>query len=177
MQRRDRLSMLLTGMSEFNIQTATEDGVCHIRLTGRVTFTMSRRFDAFIGDLFKDPLTDIIVDLRKTDHLDSTMLGLLAKIARLFVARYHRKPTLLSTHEDMNLLLDSMGFESAFEIRANSEVVPFFLEDIPPLEKSVPIPETLLEAHEHLAEMDDRNADRFRTTVETLRDAVNRKEP
>ena len=59
-------------MSEFNIQTATEDGVCHIRLTGRVTFTMSRRFDAFSEESINQTLSDIIIDMRKTD-LDRTI--------------------------------------------------------------------------------------------------------
>jgi len=162
-------------VSEFNIQTATEDGVCHIRLTGRITFTMSRRFDAFIEDVIKDTLVDIIIDMRKAEHIDSTMLGLLAKIARRFIAHHHRKPTLLSTNEDISILLDNMGFEAAFDIRASADAVPFYLEDIPLLEKSVPMPETLMEAHSELMELDDRNVERFSTTVETLRDAVERK--
>lgn len=161
-------------MSEFNIQTATEEGVCHIRLTGRVTFTMSRRFDAFIDELFQEPLSEIILDLRETDHIDSTMLGLLAKIARIFIERYHRKPALLSTRDDINILLDSMGFDAAFELRTSAAVVPFFLEDIPLLEKSVPLPETLLEAHSLLMDLDERNVDRFSHTVDALRDSVDR---
>ncbi len=162
-------------MSEFNIQAATEDGVCHIRLTGRITFTMSRRFDAFIEDAISQALSDIIIDLRKTEHIDSTMLGLLAKIARRFIAHHHRKPTLLSTREDINILLDNMGFDAAFDICPNTDAVPFYLEDIPLLDRTVPIPETLLEAHGELIDLDERNADRFGTTVETLRDAVRRK--
>ena len=161
-------------MSEFNIQTATEEGVCHIRLTGRVTFSMSRRFDAFIDELFQEPLSEIILDLRETDHIDSTMLGLLAKIARIFIERYHRKPALLSTRDDINILLDSMGFDAAFELRTSADVVPFFLEDIPLLEKSVPMPETLLEAHSLLMDLDERNVDRFSHTVDALRDSVDR---
>ncbi len=164
-------------MSEFNIQTATEDGVCHIRLTGRVTFTMSRRFDAFIEESINQTLSDIIIDMRKTEHIDSTILGLLAKIARRFIAHHHRKPTLLSTSEDINILLENMGFETAFDIRPCVDTVPFYLEDIPLIEKSVPMPETLLEAHSELMDLDERNVDRFSTTVDTLRDAVQRKSP
>ena len=162
-------------MSEFNIQTATEDGICHIRLTGRVTFTMSRRFDTFIETLADEHLSDIIIDLRRADYLDSTMLGLLAKIARGFLARTHRKPALLSSHGDMNLLLDSMGFEAAFDIRAFAATTPFLLEDIPMLAEAAPTPETLLEAHKLLMDLDDRNIDRFTTTVETLEGDLARK--
>jgi anti-anti-sigma factor len=162
-------------VSEFNIQSATEDGVCHIRLTGRVTFTMSQRFDAFIEDVFRKPPSDIIIDLRKTEYMDSTALGLLAKTARRFIAHHHRKPTLLSTQEDINILLESMGFDAAFDIRSSVGSVPFYLEDIPLLEKSVPMPETLLEAHETLMDLDRRNVDRFSTTVDTLRETVARK--
>ena len=162
-------------MSEFNIQTATEEGICHIRLTGRLTFAMSRRFDAFIDSLADEHLSDIIIDLRKADYLDSTMLGLLAKIARGFLARTHRKPTLLSSREDMNLLLDSMGFDAAFDIRDFAATTPFLLDDIPLPAEAAPTPETLLEAHKLLMDLDDRNIDRFSTTVETLEDAVERK--
>jgi anti-anti-sigma factor len=159
-------------VSEFNIQTATEDGICHIRLTGRITFTMSRRFDAFIEDTINRALSDIVIDMRATEHIDSTMLGLLAKIARRFIAHYHRKPTLLSTREDINILLDTMGFDAAFTICPSAESEPFYLEDIPLPDKSVPMPETLLEAHSELMELDDRNVERFSTTVDALRDAV-----
>jgi anti-anti-sigma factor len=146
-------------------------------LTGRITFTMSRRFDAFIEDVINQTLSDIIIDLRKTEHIDSTMLGLLAKIARRFIAHHHRKPMLLSTSEDINVLLDHMGFDTAFDIRTSADAVPFYLEDIPPLEKTVPMPETLLDAHSELMDLDERNVDRFSTTVETLRDAVQRESP
>ncbi len=162
-------------MSEFNIQAAVEDGVCHICLTGRVTFTMSRRFDAYIEEMLEKGPADIVIDLRKTDHIDSTILGLLAKIARRYIAGSGRKPTLLSTREDINVLLESMGFEAAFDIRTSVDAVPFYLEDIPPLEKAVPMPETLLEAHTELMDLDERNVPRFSTTVDTLRDAVKRK--
>ncbi len=161
-------------MSEFNIQSAVEEDVCHIRLTGRLTFAMSRRFDAFIEETFNKPPADIIIDLRKTEYMDSTILGLLAKIARRFITHHNRKPTLLSTREDTNILLESMGFDAAFEIRSSAESVPFYLEDIPLLEKSDPMPETLLEAHETLMDLDERNVDRFSTTVKTLREVVER---
>ncbi|NQU39802.1 MAG: STAS domain-containing protein [Lentisphaerae bacterium] len=162
-------------MSEFNIQTATEDGICHIRLTGRLTFAMSQRFDAFIDTLALENLADIIIDLRKADYLDSTILGLVAKIARSFIARAHRKPTLLSSREDMNLLLESMGFDSAFEIRVSAAVTPFLLDDIPVPAEEAPTPETLLEAHKLLMDLDDRNIDRFSTAVETLEGTLERK--
>lgn len=159
-------------VSEFNIQFAVEDGVCHLRLIGRITFTMSRRFDAFIDELFKQPISDIVIDLRRAEHIDSTMLGLLAKIARQFIASHHHKPTLISTSEDINILLENMGFDAAFDISARVEAMPFYLEDIPSLESSVPVPETLLEAHGELMDLDERNVERFQTTVDTLRDAV-----
>jgi len=136
---------------------------------------MSRRFDAFIEDAINQTLSDIIIDVRKAEHIDSTMLGLLAKIARRFIAHHHRKPTLLSTNEDISILLDNMGFDAAFTIRPSAAAVPFYLEDIPLLEKSVPMPETLLEAHGELMDLDDRNVERFSTTVEALRDSVERK--
>jgi anti-anti-sigma factor len=135
---------------------------------------MSQRFDAFIEEAFREPPSDIIIDLCKTEYMDSTILGLLAKIARRFITHHHRKPTLLSTQEDINILLESMGFDAAFDIRANADSVPFYLEDIPLLEKSVPMPETLLEAHETLMDLDKRNVVRFSTTVDTLREAVDR---
>ena len=163
-------------MSEFNIQTATEDGICHIRLTGRVTFSMSRRFDTFIETLAAENLSNIIIDLRKADYLDSTMLGLLAKIARGFISRAHRKPMLLSNREDMNLLLESMGFDSAFEIREHADETPFLLDDVPMPAEAAPTPETLLEAHKLLMDLDDRNIERFSTTVEMLERKVEGKE-
>jgi anti-anti-sigma regulatory factor len=157
-------------MPECHIYSAVTDGVCFIRLVGRLNFTTCARFDAFIRNIFLQlHFKAVAIDLCAVEHIDSTILGLLARIARYTLIRYGHKPKIYSTRPDMNLLLDTMCFETAFDIVRESPDLPDDLVEIPVLDDEKPNPGlVVLSAHKTLMRMNKQNETAFRDVVEQL---------
>jgi hypothetical protein len=57
-----------------------------------------------------------VIDLTETRSIDSTTLGLLAKLSILSRQKVGLLPTVVTTHEDITRLLQSMGFDQVFNI-------------------------------------------------------------
>jgi len=157
-------------MAECHIYSAIHDRVCYIRLVGRVNFTSCSRFDAFIRNVFlQGSFEDVVIDLCRTEHIDSTIFGLLARIARYTLIRYGHKPRMYSTRSDINILLGTMSFQTAFDIFNEETTPPGGLQEIPHLEDEDSRPgHIVLDAHRTLMRMSKRNADAFRPVVEQL---------
>ena len=153
-----------------NILTTREGTTRYIKLTGRVTFSASSRFDTFIEQQADADVTDVVIDLNETEYVDSTILGLLAKVARHLIARRHCKPTILCGVEDINAVLDSMGFDAAFVIEHRTDEAGHTYEELPAVESGdAPQSGTLLQAHETLAELNDQNRETFQGTIDALK--------
>jgi anti-anti-sigma factor len=108
-------------MDAGNVLYANHDGLVVFKFVGEIRYTMgdsyrvSASLDAFLDDLFESKdFENILIDLTETDSIDSTNLGLLAKIAQFTERHYGRKPTIISTNEDINAILDSVGFDQVF---------------------------------------------------------------
>lgn len=147
---------------------ARMNGTCVIRFVGDIRYTLSAALDAFLDKLFADPaLERIIVDLRETTSIDSTNLGLLAKIATFVRNRFGGKPALVSTRADVNRILDSVGFSDIFEWVADCPDTDAKSKEI----QSAGVSEemtgrTVLEAHRILCALNERNLEMFRDVVE-----------
>lgn len=157
-------------MTAGRILYAIDDGVCLIRMEGRVTYATGPSFSAFIDKLFaKGAISEVMVDLSQALYLDSTTLGLLGKLANSVYRELQRKVTVISPCDDVNTVLASMGFDSVFIILKNGPCNQQNLQGIP-LEQQTEIEraKVILDAHRLLMEMNDANAARFRDVVEAL---------
>lgn len=152
------------------ILTGEQDGVSFVKLVGSVTHLLGPALDSCIDRLFaRDDSADVVVDLTETTYLDSTILGLLAKVANRCQERWQRPATLLSTNVDINVLLDSIGFSDIFLILHPEHPLGNALEAVPriALDEGDHV-RLLLEAHRRLAAMSDTNRTRFRDVIELL---------
>ena len=157
-------------MRSGRILAAQQGDVCLIKLEGSVTHTISGGFDLFItGALENRSVTQFVIDLRDVVHIDSTNLGLLARIARNQLARGEGSPVLVSVNADVNTLLKSMGFDAVFVIVECSPADVSCCREIP--ERHPDRAEqlrTMLDAHRTLMELNKKNRATFRTVVEAL---------
>ena len=64
--------------------------------------------------LDNDNFKTVLIDLTETDGIDSTSLGLLAKISVRMKQRHQQLPTIISTNDDITRILLSMGFDRVF---------------------------------------------------------------
>jgi anti-anti-sigma factor len=146
-----------------------------LKLIGDVRYTMGCALGDFLDRLFtQTDYNDIVVDLTETHSIDSTSLGLLAKIANFNRQHFAHKTTLLSTNPDINQILDNMGFYEIFNIRDTGEAITAALQQ---LAISAPCKDELTrimyEAHQTLSDLNPRNEEAFKGVLDNLRSRLN----
>lgn len=157
-------------MSSGGIWVARHEGVNVIRLTGDVRLNLCVSFDNFINALFaQENFGPVVFDLRATQGIDSTTLGLIAKIARGAEERHLSQPVAVTSNASIVRLLESMGFEDILQIVEDTAVPDGQLRAL--RENTVDerkVLDKVLEAHHILAELNYPNKDKFRELIETL---------
>lgn len=143
-----------------------------LKLVGDVRYTMGCALGDFLDGLFAQvDYDDIIVDLTEAHSIDSTSLGLLAKIANFNRQHFAHPTTLLSTNPDVNQVLENLGFYEIFNIRDTGENISAALRQLAipePCSKDA-LTRIVYEAHRALSDLNPRNQDAFQSVVEKLR--------
>ncbi|WP_419536712.1 STAS domain-containing protein [Endozoicomonas sp.] len=104
-------------MNPGKIQFAESDGTYVLKLIGEVRLTLCSSLESFLQTMFEEPgFRSVIVDLSETETIDSTSLGLLAKLSILARKKINQRPVLISPLPDITRILMSMGFERIFII-------------------------------------------------------------
>ncbi|WP_193165093.1 STAS domain-containing protein [Microbulbifer hainanensis] len=157
-------------MQSGQIMVGAHEGVYVIKLVGDVRLNLCTSFDDFIDNMFAhDDFTDVVFDLHGAEGVDSTTLGLMAKIAIRALDRGCQKPLALSADKGIRHLLDAMGFDALIEV---SDERRDFATETKPLKCKTPdecaAREKVLEAHRVLMSMNEHNAETFRDLVHTL---------
>ena len=159
-------------MPQGKIWVADHDGVYLIRMVGDVRLTLCMSFDHFIDSMFAaDDFAAIIFDLSEADAIDSTTLGLMAKISILSSQRKKMRPSVIATTPGMNRLLESMGFGEIFDILqekpsavAEAPAQPLVCEEMSEQQARAKV----LEAHRILMQLNEKNKSTFQDLVRTL---------
>lgn len=148
-----------------------QGGTYVLKLVGDIRYTMGCALGDFLDGLFaRADYDDIVVDMTQTHSIDSTSLGLLAKIANFSRSRFAHKTTLLSTNPDVNQVLDTMGFYDIFNIRDTGETISATLQQLATQEPCKDdLTRIVFEAHRTLSELNPRNQEAFKNVVESLR--------
>jgi len=112
----------------------------------------------------------VSIDLNAAENLDSTTLGVLAKVALLVKKSLGIKADLYSVDENIQRLVQSMGFAAIFNIR--DEVIAA-LPDLLPIRfvesEEEDVREAVIDAHRALIDVDESNRAKFQGLVETLK--------
>lgn len=152
------------------ILVAQHDGVYILKLIGDVRVTLCTAVDEFLERMFDDPeFRSVMVDLTETRGIDSTSLGILAKLSIRADERFHFKPTLISTDSEINRQLSIMGFDEVYNVIHEPLTHPAQLTELPEVE--APEEEVrfrVLEAHRVLMEMNETNRQAFQDLVSAL---------
>lgn len=149
---------------------AVHQGTYVVKLVGDIRVPICATFDGFIENMFHDgQLNSVVIDLSEASVVDSTALGLMAKIAIQMRKRFNQKPLIISTRPDISRILSTMGFEKVFNIVHEAPVKN------PPMSEMPNIPCTqgsacdkVLEAHRILMEMNEKNHETFKDVVAAL---------
>ena len=160
-------------MSTGNILTAETDGVYILKFTGDIRLNLCSALDAFLEEMFKDPSFEtVLIDLTEAEGIDSTSLGLIAKISIQAKERFDLVPTIISVNDDITRILLSMGFDEVFMIVQEPLMNQNDLSALPDREASESeVQQKVLEAHRYLMGMNQQNHDTFKELVTVLEDS------
>lgn len=154
------------------IKVADKDGVFVIKMLGDVRLTLSLTFDQFIQEMFSsDGFCSVIFDLTEAEAIDSTTLGLMAKISLKGRDLNYMDPIVVSKNNGITRLLSSMGFTEILQIVDSADVnIDSFktlgVGDSNLDEQALKV--KVLEAHKALVELHADNSETFRELIQSL---------
>ena len=159
------------------IFVAAKDDVCVIKLVGDIRVTICSSIDNYIEKVFATsfPYKNILIDLMETEAIDSTSLGLLAKMSLYAQKKFAIKPTIFSTNPSITKLLEGVGFSQIFNIETE-----FCFDFNNARRKELKVSEScnekkvrdkVIEAHKVLMSLNNENRAAFRELVSTLEES------
>ena len=160
-------------MSSGRILVAQQGGVYLLKLTGDVRVTLCASITDYINQIFSGPAaTDVYVDLLEAEGIDSTMLGMLAKLAVYCIDGLHIKARMLCVNRNILRVLESMELDELFEILGLPSPPDMPVLDITPTEDQEPdhdvLRQQVLEAHKLLVKLNPKLLGDFVALINTL---------
>ena len=157
-------------MEDGKILYAMVENTCILKMVGAIVYRISPDFDRFLQKVSEDKsVTNFIVDLTDTSHIDSTNLGLLAKLHEFSVSKSTEMPTVVSTKESINEVLKNIGFSNMFNIIDCLDDIQSSFKELPQNEcLKGNLSEIMLKAHRELAKLNEANKEIFKDVIKYL---------
>ncbi|TCK08568.1 STAS domain-containing protein [Marinobacterium mangrovicola] len=157
-------------MSDGSIYYACRNGHYVLKFVGEVRLTLCSTIDLHLEQvLARREISDTLIDLTETTTIDSTSLGLIAKLAVKAAEQGMPRPTLISTNPDITKILYSMGFDQVFLLLDSVPASGVDLEQVPfVLESEEQVRARIIDAHRILIDLNDANRTAFKDLVATL---------
>ena len=160
-------------MTDGKVLYGVSDGTYVLKFIGEVRLDLCTTIDVFVDRLVCDrALRGVIVDLSETKQIDSTSLGLLAKLSSGSRQALGELPTLICGNPEVLHFLSSMGFDDVFHIidlGVGAAPTPYELGELPELGGSeTETRRRVLEAHRALMDLNEHNRRQFSDLVRML---------
>lgn len=157
-------------MQEGSIYSALVEGMYVLKFVGDVRLTLCSSLDCHLQQSLSSPeVKNILIDLTQTEGIDSTSLGLIAKLSLKAKALELDKPTLVSTNDDITRILFTMGFDHIFVLIDQLPSNVQDLKELPFVQESVDeMKERIIDSHRILMDLNERNREAFQDLVTTL---------
>ena len=158
------------------ILVADHQGVYMIKMSGDVRLTLCMAFDECIETLVsRSDFTTVMFDLSHADNLDSTTLGLIAKLALKCKSNNIPQPVVYCTNPAIIRLLNTMGIDEVCAITSHSPANIQAGADYQAIEQSAAgadeerVKDKVLESHRVLMALNDKKHQTFKDLVDMLR--------
>lgn len=149
---------------------AVHKGTYVVKFLGEVRVPLCMCLENFLDKMFHDDgLRGVLIDLSETFAIDSTALGLIAKISVFMRDKLHKRPVILSTNPDITRVLESMGFDRVFlmlnkAVYSTEEWSELAFEEASQEEMT----KNVIESHQVLMGMNEKNKETFQDLVTAL---------
>lgn len=145
---------------------AEKDETAIFKIVGSLRFNTSSGLSAKVERVSSMPqIKDVVVDMTETQYVDSTILGLIAQLAKREVA-----PIILYENENIYQMLRHLGLHKIFILSKKAPVMPTLMEDdlqeiMPVNDSNEKLRKRIEKAHQLLYEIDEKNKIEFGEVV------------
>lgn len=164
-------------MDQNKVLYALENRCLYLKMIGSIRHTVCTNLDSIVRQVIdQDQVDQFVVDLRSAVFLDSTSLGIIARMAR-YMKKSSEKPVLISTNDDVNEILNSIRFNSIAQIVKGSEYFPEKLFDSDLYTEQIrPHHDIILESHHELTKIHKNNKNKFDAVIKSLENDQDKKD-
>lgn len=143
-------------MEPGKILAAQQNSLYLLKLIGDVRVTLCAGLNTYIESLFSgEPPSAVYVDMLETEGVDSTTLGLLAKMGIYCRDILHKKPKIFCTDPGLLRTLETMSLDELFDMVSEAPQVEAPTTELECEEVSEDqVRQHVLEAHKMLVELD-----------------------
>ncbi|MGM0444123.1 MAG: STAS domain-containing protein [Fibrobacterota bacterium] len=163
-------------MEENNISYAfINETTCLIRLFGAIKYmNVAASFEEFINTLAeKEEVENVVIDMRDCTYIDSTDLGILARIA-IYQSKkvYAPQPVIVYRKgSDIQSILEDIGFSRVFRLVDSLEIGDINFQSIENtgMKDELKMAKLMVDAHERLVDVDRKNTEKFGTVINLMK--------
>lgn len=158
-------------MSAGKILAADYRHMAMLKFVGEVRVVMSSTLDNYCNSLYRRAILDaMVVDMSETRSIDSTALGMLAKMSIQLRNRFNVMPTIISPNPDITRILRSMSFDMICNIVSNPPKQQAQYNELKlQTESESTVRDKVIDAHLTLMAMSEENRLEFQDLVSALK--------
>lgn len=157
-------------MSTGHVEYASLNGTHFFKIIGELRAQSCISLDKLLGKIEQqNHIQGAVVDLTQTTFIDSTVLGILAKLGIKLKQLHNIQTVMLSTNPDITTLANSMGLNKVFVILTCSEETSVCTKTLPnPPTTHEDMLCVVLNAHKTLCQLSQSNQNIFQPLVKQL---------
>ena len=142
-----------------------------LKFVGEVRVVMSSTHDNYCNNLYRRGILDaMVVDMSETRSIDSTALGMLAKMSIQLRNRFNVMPTIVSPNPDITRILRSMSFDVICNIVSSLPKQQTQYSELKmQMESEATVRDKVIDAHLTLMAMSEQNRLEFQDLVSALK--------
>jgi anti-anti-sigma factor len=142
-----------------------------LKFVGEVRVVMSSTLDNYCNNLYRRGILDaMVVDMSETRSIDSTALGMLAKMSIQLRNRFNVMPTIVSPNPDITRILRSMSFDIICNIVSSVPKQQTQYNELKmQMESEATVRDKVIDAHLTLMAMSEENRLEFQDLVSALK--------
>ncbi len=157
-------------MNTGKILVSDQADTCLLKLVGDVRLTLSTSLNRYMEALFgNNGIKRVIVDMLDTEGVDSTTLGLIAKLGLHCRKHYRVNVQLFCQNQSILSTLDCMGFGDIIDICQQPPDVSGDLYSLESVDAKIDeVRQHVLESHRILGQLNSQNSAQFDDLIRAL---------
>ncbi|RLD12225.1 MAG: hypothetical protein DRI44_01355 [Chlamydiae bacterium] len=151
------------------IEVAETEHTAYIKIHGKGTFKLAPDFKDFVEQEMRKKIRGVLIDLYYCETLDSTFIGTITSLTLKYKKNGRSQVRLFNVNKHIRAILKNLGLINIIDIFDEVKNDSAEFTNIKATDRSkIEIADLMLDAHETLASLNDKNAAEFKNVVDML---------